>query len=122
MTFFQPVFHILNWSEQFKTLMSNARFHFLSISEDQELKPIFFGQLLPMYLGKVLGNLPIILAISSDSHLHTLLNFFLSNLSLGDTSFISTSVPKKTVNIQNQSSFLLYHLPNIKVSLSVFLN
>jgi hypothetical protein len=50
------------------------------------------------------------------------LNFFLSNLSLGDTSFISTSVPKKTVNIQNQSSFLLYHLPNIKVSLSVFLN
>jgi hypothetical protein len=50
------------------------------------------------------------------------LYFFLSNLSLGDTSVISTSVPKKTVNIQNQSMYLLYHLPNIKVTLSIFLD
>ncbi|KAK1342687.1 hypothetical protein QTO34_015453 [Cnephaeus nilssonii] len=61
-----------------------------------------------MYLITVLGNLLIILAISSDSHLHTPMYFFLSNLSLVDICFTSTTVPKMLVNIQTQSKVITY--------------
>ncbi|KAM6167043.1 olfactory receptor 7E24-like [Erethizon dorsatum] len=47
-----------------------------------------------MYLVTVLGNLLIILAISSDSHLHTPMYFFLSNLSLADICFLHTTAPQ----------------------------
>ncbi|XP_027990294.2 olfactory receptor 7A10-like [Eptesicus fuscus] len=61
-----------------------------------------------MYLVTVLGNLFIILAVSSDSHLHTPMYFFLSNLSLVDICFTSTTVPKMLVNIQTQSKAITY--------------
>ncbi|XP_046299674.1 olfactory receptor 7E178-like [Marmota monax] len=75
-------------------------FHPIDRSVDLDLQPIFFGLFLSMYLVTVLGNLLIILAVSSDSHLHTSMNFFLSNLSLTDICFISTTIPKLLVNIQ----------------------
>ncbi|XP_015359379.2 olfactory receptor 18-like [Marmota marmota marmota] len=52
-----------------------------------------------MYLVTILGNLLIILVVSSESHLHTPMYFFLSNLSLTDIFFISTTVPRMIVNI-----------------------
>ncbi|XP_057564272.1 putative gustatory receptor clone PTE01 [Hippopotamus amphibius kiboko] len=61
-----------------------------------------------MYLVTVLGNLLIILAVTSDPHLHTPMYFFLSNLSLADMSFISTTVPKMIVNIQTHSRVISY--------------
>ncbi|XP_036915354.1 olfactory receptor 7D4-like, partial [Sturnira hondurensis] len=61
-----------------------------------------------MYLITVLGNLLIILAISSDSHLHTPMYFFLSNLSLADICFTSTTIPKMLLNIQTQSKVITY--------------
>ncbi|XP_023380677.1 olfactory receptor 7A10-like [Pteropus vampyrus] len=61
-----------------------------------------------MYLITVFGNLLIILAVSSDSHLHTPMYFFLSNLSLVDICFTSTTVPKMLVNIQTQSKIITY--------------
>nr|XP_015295709.1 PREDICTED: olfactory receptor 7E24-like [Macaca fascicularis] len=61
-----------------------------------------------MYLVTVLGNLLIILAISSDSHLHTPMYFFLSNLSLADIGFTSTTVPKVIVDIQTHSRVISY--------------
>ncbi|XP_023603583.1 olfactory receptor 7A10 [Myotis lucifugus] len=61
-----------------------------------------------MYLITVLGNLLIILAISSDSHLHTPMYFFLSNLSLVDICFTSTIIPKMLWNIQTQSRVITY--------------
>ncbi|KAM7140265.1 olfactory receptor 7A10-like isoform 1-T1 [Molossus nigricans] len=77
-------------------------------SEEQELQPLIFGLFLSMYLITVLGNLLIILAVSSDSHLHTPMYFFLSNLSLVDICFTSTTVPKMLVNIQTQSKVITY--------------
>jgi olfactory receptor len=47
----------------------------------------------------VLGNLLIILAVGTDSHLHTPMYFFLSNLSLPDICFISSTVPNMIVGI-----------------------
>ncbi|VTJ88544.1 Hypothetical predicted protein [Marmota monax] len=61
-----------------------------------------------MYLVTVLGNLLIIVATISDSHLHTPMYFFLANLSFADIGFTSTTVPKMLVNIQTQSKVITY--------------
>ncbi|XP_077652698.1 olfactory receptor 7E178-like [Urocitellus parryii] len=85
-----------------------SEFQLLSLSEDPDLQPILFGLFLSMYLVTVLGNLLIILAISSDPHLHTPMYFFLSNLSLADIGFISTTVPNMIVNIQTHNELISY--------------
>ncbi|XP_007934923.2 olfactory receptor 1N1-like [Orycteropus afer afer] len=61
-----------------------------------------------MYLVTMLGNVLIILTISSDSHLHTPMYFFLANLSFTDTSLACTIVPKVLVNIQTQHHTISY--------------
>ncbi|XP_061280587.1 olfactory receptor-like protein OLF4 [Bos javanicus] len=61
-----------------------------------------------MYLITVFGNLLIILAVSLDSHLHTPMYFFLSNLSFVDICFTSTTIPKMLWNIQTQSQVIIY--------------
>ncbi|VTJ90732.1 Hypothetical predicted protein, partial [Marmota monax] len=78
-------------------------FHLLSLSADPELQPVLFGLFLTMYLITVFGNLLIVLAVSFDSNLHTPMYFFLSNLSLADICFTSTTVPKMIVNIQTHN-------------------
>ncbi|XP_049731378.1 olfactory receptor 7G3-like [Elephas maximus indicus] len=83
-------------------------FLLLGLSEDPEVQPLLFGLFLSMYLVTVLGNLLIILAVISDSHLHTPMYFFLSNLSFVDISFTSTTVPKMLVNIQTENRAISY--------------
>ncbi|XP_046511693.1 olfactory receptor 7A17-like [Equus quagga] len=61
-----------------------------------------------MYLITVCGNLLIILAVSSDSLLHTPMYFFLCNLSFVDICFTSTTIPKMLWNIQTQSKVITY--------------
>ncbi|XP_004378629.1 olfactory receptor 7D2-like [Trichechus manatus latirostris] len=85
-----------------------SKFILLGLSEDIDLQPLLFGLFLHMYLVCVIGNLLIILAISSDSHLHTPMYFFLSNLSFTDICFTSTTIPKMLVNIQTQSKAITY--------------
>ncbi|XP_017653675.1 olfactory receptor 7E24-like isoform X1 [Nannospalax galili] len=85
-----------------------SEFYLMGFSEDLELQPFLFGLFLSMYLVSVLGNLLIILAVSSDSHLHTPMYFFLSNLSLADMGLISTTVPNLIVSIQIHSRVISY--------------
>ncbi|XP_036158479.1 olfactory receptor 7A17-like [Myotis myotis] len=85
-----------------------SEFLLLGLSEEPALQPLIFGLFLSMYLVTVLGNLLIILAVSSDSHLHTPMYFFLSNLSLVDICFTSNTVPKMLWNIQTQSKAITY--------------
>ncbi|XP_027811032.2 olfactory receptor 7A40 [Marmota flaviventris] len=85
-----------------------SKFLLLGISEDPTLQPFLFGLFLFMYLVTVLGNLLIIMATISDSHLHTPMYFFLANLSFADIGFSSTTVPKMLVNIQTQSKVITY--------------
>ena len=91
-----------------RNLTRVLEFHLLGISDKPELQPIIFGLFLCMYLITVLRNLLIILAVSSDSHLHTPMYFFLSNLSLVDIGFTSTTIPKMLVNIRTQSNVITY--------------
>ncbi|XP_019295509.2 olfactory receptor-like protein OLF4 [Panthera pardus] len=85
-----------------------SKFLLLGFSERPELQPLIFGLFLSMYLINVFGNLLIILAVSSDSHLHTPMYFFLANLSFIDFCFTSTTVPKMLWNIQTQSKVITY--------------
>ncbi|XP_026346318.1 olfactory receptor-like protein OLF4 [Ursus arctos] len=85
-----------------------SEFLLLGFSEEPELQPFLFGLFLSMYLVTILGNLLIILAVSSDSHLHTPMYFFLANLSFVDICFTSTTIPKMLVNIQTQRKAITY--------------
>ncbi|XP_059243729.1 olfactory receptor 7A17-like [Mustela nigripes] len=85
-----------------------SEFCLLGLSEDPELQPLIFGLFFFMYLITVFGNLLIILVVSSDSHLHSPMYFFLNNLSFVDICFTSTTIPKMLWNIQTQSKVITY--------------
>ncbi|XP_032991339.1 olfactory receptor 7A17-like [Rhinolophus ferrumequinum] len=85
-----------------------SEFVLLGLSKEPDLQPLLFGLFLSMYMITVFGNLLIVLAVSSDSHLHTPMYFFLSNLSFVDICFTSTTIPKMLVNIQTQSKVITY--------------
>ncbi|XP_008561892.1 PREDICTED: olfactory receptor 7G2-like [Galeopterus variegatus] len=85
-----------------------SQFLLLEVTEDPELQPLLFSLFLSMYLVTVLGNLLIILAVISGSHLHTPMYFFLSNLSFTDICLSTTTIPKMLVNIQAQHSSITY--------------
>ena len=83
-------------------------FLLLGLSEEVKVQPLIFGLFLSMYLTTMFGNLLIILAITSDAHLHTPMYFFLSNLSFVDICFTSTTIPKMLWNIWTQSKVISY--------------
>uniref|UniRef100_A0A8C4MPV3 Olfactory receptor n=1 Tax=Equus asinus TaxID=9793 RepID=A0A8C4MPV3_EQUAS len=77
-------------------------------NHDPELQPFIFCLFLSMYLVTILGNLLIILAVISDSHLHKPMYFFLSNLSFSDICLSTTTIPKMLVNIQARNQSITY--------------
>ncbi|XP_004469489.3 olfactory receptor 7C2-like [Dasypus novemcinctus] len=87
---------------------SLSQFLFMGFSVNPEIQLILFALFLSMYLVTSTGNLLIILAIILDSHLHTPMYFFLSNLSFADFGFTSTTVPKMLVNIYTQKKVITY--------------
>ncbi|KAI5195744.1 Olfactory Receptor 7E24 [Manis pentadactyla] len=88
-----------------QNLTGVSEFLLLGLSEDTELQPLLFGLFLSLYLVTVLRNL---LIISSEPHLHTPMYTFLSSLSLADTGFSTTTIPKMLVNIQTQRKSISY--------------
>nr|XP_010600767.1 olfactory receptor 7G2-like [Loxodonta africana] len=85
-----------------------SEFLLLALTEDPKVQPLLFSLFLSIYLVTVLGNLLIILAVSSDPHLHTPMYFFLSNLSFTDICFSTTMIPKMLVNLQAQNQSITY--------------
>ncbi|XP_012501564.1 PREDICTED: olfactory receptor 7G2-like [Propithecus coquereli] len=85
-----------------------SEFFLLEVTQDAELQPVLFSLFLSMYLVTVLGNLLILLAVISDSHLHTPMYLFLSNLSLTDICLSTATVPKMLANIQTRSQSITY--------------
>ncbi|XP_003761019.2 olfactory receptor 7D4-like [Sarcophilus harrisii] len=85
-----------------------TEFILLGFSEKQNQQGPLFGLFLSIYLVTVIGNLFIMLAIGSDSHLHTPMYFFLSNLSFVDICVVTTTVPKMLVSILTQNKTIPY--------------
>ncbi|XP_058146239.1 olfactory receptor 7A17-like [Dasypus novemcinctus] len=83
-------------------------FLLLGFSVEPELQSLVFGLFLSMFIVTICGNLLIILATITESHLHTPMYFFLSNLSFSDICLISTTTPKMLVNIKMQRSVISY--------------
>ncbi|XP_008563279.1 PREDICTED: olfactory receptor 7G1-like, partial [Galeopterus variegatus] len=84
------------------------KFLLMEVTEDPELQPLLFSLFLSMYLVTILGNLLIILAVITDSHLHTAMYFLLSNLSFTDISLSTTTIPKMLLNIQTQNQSITH--------------
>ncbi|XP_045054988.2 olfactory receptor 1E5 [Desmodus rotundus] len=78
----------------------------LPIEPDQQ--DLFYVLFLAMYLTTVLGNFLIIVLIHLDSHLHTPMYLFLSNLSFSDLCFSSVTIPKMLYNMQRQDPSIPY--------------
>ncbi|KFO38038.1 Olfactory receptor 7G2 [Fukomys damarensis] len=93
---------------KFKNQTIVSGFLLLGLTDDPELQPLIFCLFLLIYLVTILGNLLIILAISSHSHLHTPMYFFLSSLSFTDICTSTTTIPKMLMNIQTQDQSITY--------------
>uniref|UniRef100_A0A7N4NLP1 Olfactory receptor n=1 Tax=Sarcophilus harrisii TaxID=9305 RepID=A0A7N4NLP1_SARHA len=85
-----------------------TEFILLRFSEKPEQQGPLFGLFLGMYLVTVVGNLLIMLTIGSDSHLHTPMYFFLSNLSFVDLCVVSTTVPNMLVSILTENKAISF--------------
>ncbi|XP_074056170.1 olfactory receptor 7D4-like [Macrotis lagotis] len=85
-----------------------TEFILLRFSEKPDQEGPLFGLFLGMYFITVIGNLLIILAIGFDSHLHTPMYFFLSNLSFVDICVVSTTIPKMLVSILTLNKTISY--------------
>ncbi|XP_049733117.1 olfactory receptor 7A10-like [Elephas maximus indicus] len=84
-------------------------FILLGLSEVEELQSLLLGLFLSMYLVTFIGNLLIILATITSSHLHTPMYFFLANFSFVDICFTSTTIPKMLLNIHTHNKTITYH-------------
>ncbi|XP_038182685.1 olfactory receptor 1468-like [Arvicola amphibius] len=93
-------------------MMSNqsviSQFFLLGLPIPPEHQNLFYVLFLAMYLTTVLGNLIIIMLILLDSHLHTPMYLFLSNLSFSDLCFSSVTMPKLLQNMQTQDLSITY--------------
>ena len=85
-----------------------SQFLLLGLPIPPEHQHLFYALFLAMYLTTVLGNLIIINLIILDSHLHTPMYLFLSNLSFSDLCFSSVTMPKLLQNMQSQDTSITY--------------
>uniref|UniRef100_A0A8C2MXA7 Olfactory receptor n=1 Tax=Cricetulus griseus TaxID=10029 RepID=A0A8C2MXA7_CRIGR len=85
-----------------------SQFLLLGLPIPPEHQHLFYALFLAMYLTTVLGNLIIIILILLDSHLHTPMYLFLSNLSFSDLCFSSVTMPKLLQNMQTLDPSIPY--------------
>ncbi|NP_001378585.1 olfactory receptor-like protein DTMT [Equus przewalskii] len=83
-------------------------FLLLGLQIEPEQQNLFYALFLVMYVTTILGNLLIIFLIRLDSHLHTPMYLFLSNLSFSDICFSSVTIPKLLQNMQSQEPSIPY--------------
>ncbi|XP_026373184.2 olfactory receptor-like protein DTMT [Ursus arctos] len=85
-----------------------SEFVLLGLPIDPDQQDLFYALFLAMYVTTILGNLLIIVLIRLDSHLHTPMYLFLSNLSFSDLCFSSVTMPKLLQNMQSQVPSIPY--------------
>ncbi|KAB0338814.1 hypothetical protein FD754_024319 [Muntiacus muntjak] len=85
-----------------------SEFVFLGFSQYQELQLFLFLVFLFVYTTTVMGNLLIIVTVTSDSRLHTPMYFLLRNMALIDVCFSSVTAPKMLVDILAEKKTISY--------------
>ncbi|XP_042529736.1 olfactory receptor 1468-like [Dipodomys spectabilis] len=85
-----------------------SEFLLLGLPIQPEHQHLFYALFLTMYLTTVLGNGLITVLIRLDSHLHTPMYWFLSNLSFSDLCFSSVTMPELLKNMQSQVPAIPY--------------
>uniref|UniRef100_A0A8C7A0F3 G-protein coupled receptors family 1 profile domain-containing protein n=1 Tax=Neovison vison TaxID=452646 RepID=A0A8C7A0F3_NEOVI len=85
-----------------------TEFILLGIPGTESLETVLFFLFPSFYLCTLLGNVLILTAIISSSGLHTLMYFFLGNLSMFDLGFSSTTVPKMLLYLSGQSQSISF--------------
>ncbi|XP_037700932.1 olfactory receptor 8S1-like [Choloepus didactylus] len=79
-----------------------TEFILMGLSANPHIEALLFVLFLVIYLLTLTGNLMLLLVIRADSHLHTPMYFFLSNLSFLDLCFSSVTVPKLLVDLLSE--------------------
>ncbi|XP_038597065.1 olfactory receptor 4K5-like isoform X2 [Tachyglossus aculeatus] len=84
-------------------------FVLLGLTSSHELQLTFFVIFSAFYLAIVLGNLLVILAVTSDPHLHSPMYFLLANLSFIDVCQASFATPKMIVDFLSEHKTISYN-------------
>ncbi|XP_040823628.1 olfactory receptor 2J3-like [Ochotona curzoniae] len=87
---------------------SEDYFILLGFSHWPHLEVALFVLILMFYLMTLIGNLFIIILSYLDSHLHTPMYFFLSNLSFLDLCYTTSSIPQLLVNLWGPDKTISY--------------
>ena len=85
-----------------------SEFVFLGFSQYQELQLFLFLVFLLVYTTTVMGNLLIMVTVTSDSRLHTPMYFLLRNMAVIDVCFSSVTAPKMLVDILAEKKTISY--------------
>ncbi|XP_025211560.1 olfactory receptor 1440-like [Theropithecus gelada] len=85
-----------------------TKFILLGFSEFPKLAIFLFSIFLGIYLLTVSWNMSLITLIRMDSHLHTPMYFFLSNLSFLDICYVSTIAPKMLSDFFKKHKFISF--------------
>ncbi|XP_057623554.1 olfactory receptor 7G2-like [Chionomys nivalis] len=85
-----------------------SEFFLIGLTYAPDIESFIFTLFLSIYFVTVFGNILVILAVSSDTHLHTPMYFFIANLSFTDICISTTIIPKMLVNIQTQDQSISY--------------
>ncbi|KAF0881386.1 OR2J3 protein, partial [Crocuta crocuta] len=93
---------------QGKNASSEGYFVLLGFSHWPHLEVALFVLILMFYLMTLIGNLFIIVLSYLDTHLHTPMYFFLSNLSFLDLCYTTSSIPQLLVNLWGPEKTISY--------------
>jgi olfactory receptor len=83
-------------------------FILLGIPHTEGLESLLFVLFLSFYICTLLGNVSILVAVISSTHLHIPMYFFLGNLSVFDMRFFSVTCPKMLLYLMGLSQFISY--------------
>ncbi|XP_044117046.1 olfactory receptor 5B3-like [Neovison vison] len=86
-----------------------TQFILLGLTNDPKLQLPLFIMFTLIYLITLVGNLGITILVLLDSHLHTPMYFFLSNLSLMDFGYSSTVTPKVMAGLLIEDKVISYN-------------
>ncbi|XP_075399372.1 olfactory receptor 2T11 isoform X2 [Tenrec ecaudatus] len=100
-----------------KNSTSSSDFVLLGLLVNNQVTGIVFTVILAIFIVAVTANLVMILLIQVDARLHTPMYFLLSQLSIMDTLFICTTVPKLLVDLMSLEKTISFVACGIQIFL-----